>query len=92
LPASPIVDRQINLGDLSQEAMMHEASGIASSSSRATALFEGGVLSFTLPGGATFEDLVDRLAELAARASGRAIAINIKFEAPGYQLRPAPIE
>jgi hypothetical protein len=49
-----------------------------------TAVFEGNLLSFMLPGGTTFEDLADRLDRIGERNSGRVIAIKVRFGAsPG---------
>lgn len=58
---------------------MREISGTALSLTRVTALFEGGALSFLLPGGATFEDLADRVDQLGARVDGQVIAIKVRF-------------
>lgn len=54
---------------------MRDISGTGLSPSRVTALFEGSLLSFMLPGGTTFEDLADRL----DRIGGRVVALKVKF-------------
>jgi hypothetical protein len=43
---------------------MRDISGVGLSPSRVTALLEGSLLSFMLPGGTTFEDLADRLDQI----------------------------
>lgn len=50
--------------------------------SRVTAVFEGNLLSFMLPGGTKFEDLADRLDRFGDRNSSRVIAFKVKFGPP----------
>jgi len=58
---------------------MSDISGVGFSPSLVTAVFEGNLLSFMLPGGTTFEDLADRLDHIGHRISGRVVAIKVKF-------------
>ena len=56
-----------------------EISGVGSSPSSATVVFEGDLLPFMLPGDATFEDLANRLDHINSRNSGTVVAIKVKF-------------
>ena len=58
---------------------MRDISGVGFSPSRVTAVFEGSLLSFMLPVGTTFEDLVDRLDHIGDRIGGRVVALKVKF-------------
>ena len=58
---------------------MRDCPEVAYLPSRVTAVFEGNLLSFMLPGGTTFEDLADRLDRIGGRNSGRVVAIKVKF-------------
>jgi len=58
---------------------MRDCPEIAFLLSRVTAVFEGNLLSFMLPGGTTFEDLADRLDRIGERNSGRVVAIKVKI-------------
>jgi hypothetical protein len=58
---------------------MRDISGVGFSPSRVTAVFEGSLLSFMLPGGTTFEDLADRLDHIGDRIGGRVVALKVKF-------------
>jgi hypothetical protein len=53
--------------------------GVGFSPSRVTAVFEGSLLSFMLPGGTNFEDLADRLDYIGDRIGGRVVALKVKF-------------
>ncbi len=59
--------------------VMRNISGVGFSPSRVTAVFEGSLLSFMLPGGTTFEDLADRLDHTGDRIGGRVVALKVKF-------------
>ena len=50
--------------------------------SRVTALFEDAALSFRLPVGATFADLADWFAHVAARTDSKAVAITVRMNLP----------
>jgi hypothetical protein len=58
---------------------MHKSREHGLRSSRVTAVFEDGALSFILAKGATLEELSGRLADLGQAHKGRPVAISVKF-------------
>jgi hypothetical protein len=61
---------------------VHTAQPIAS---HVTAVFDGGMLDFGLPYGATLEDLAARLDRRLPHLRGKAITVNVKFAAETRQ-------